>query len=166
MLLVNSLELLVSTYKDYMKVALLENYICKRIAEIPDEDLAAYSRSYTVIDISNSNPQPQVGWVFDGSMLKPVDGVMPPPKRLISKLAFRQRLLIQEKIKIYTARKTNIVIDIFLDDVAASTYIDLGRKDTRDGVGYLVQIDCLNPVRAQQILDNPITEEERYKGQI
>lgn len=153
-----------------MKLALLKEFQVVDIIDIDvnDEDLIKeYSSKYQIIDVTNFNPYPEVGWVFDGSNIVPKTGMgVPPPKRLISKLAFRQRITLEEKIAIYTAKKTNVILEVFLDDLAASQYVDLGRGDTRNGVLFLAQKGILTMKRALEILDNPIIEQERYKGSI
>jgi hypothetical protein len=49
-------------------------------------------------------------------------------------------------------------------DQRDATYIDLDRADTRNGVQALEAVGILAAGRALQILDAPVTEEDRFKG--
>ena len=79
----------------------------------------------------------------------------------ITQLAFRNRFTPAEKVALYTAAKTNVDIQIYLDDVAAATFIDLQRADTRAAVQGLEAAGLLAPGRALEILDAPIQQDER-----
>ena len=83
----------------------------------------------------------------------------------ITRYAFRERFTAAEKIAIYTAAKTVPSIQIYLDDVNASTYIDLARAATRAGVQALEGAGLLAPGRALAIIDTPGTEAELWRGQ-
>jgi hypothetical protein len=56
-------------------------------------------------------------------------------------------------------------IQIYLDDVNASTYIDLTRAATRAGVQALEAAQLLSAGRAAEILDTPGTDAEVWRGQ-
>lgn len=79
----------------------------------------------------------------------------------ITKLAFRNRFTAAEKTALYTAAKTNVDIQIYLDDVNAATFIDLQRPDTRAAVHGLESLGLLAAGRALQVLDAPIQPDER-----
>lgn len=49
-------------------------------------------------------------------------------------------------------------------DIALSTYIDLDRPDTQAGVKSMEDFGLLAAGRADEILDNPVQDFERYKG--
>lgn len=83
-----------------------------------------------------------------------------PPKH-ITKLAFKQRMTAAERIAIRTAAESDPIIYDFLDLVADSTFIDLERQDTIDGVNYLEANGHLAEGRASEILTNPIQQIER-----
>ena len=83
----------------------------------------------------------------------------------ITRYAFRERFTAAEKIAIYTAAKTVPSIQIYLDDVNASTYIDLTRAATRAGVQALEAAQLLAAGRAAEILDTPGTDAEVWRGQ-
>lgn len=93
----------------------------------------------------------------------------------LTKLAFRNRFLQAEKVGIDLASIDNPQASIdqrmlaaalrtHQADMAAATYIDLKRPDTRAGVLVLEQYGLIAAGRAAQILDTLPTEIERYKA--
>lgn len=82
------------------------------------------------------------------------------PANRITKLAFRNRFTPAEKNALYTAAKSSVDIQIYLDDVSAATFIDLQRADTRANVQALETAGLLAAGRAMQILDAPIRPDE------
>lgn len=98
-----------------------------------------------------------------------------PELRHITKLAFRNRFTMKEKVAIELAGNINpndpvqkqqlaATVCASNTDVAASTYIDLDRPDTRAGVKSMEDFGLLAAGRAAEILDNPVQDFERYKG--
>ena len=94
------------------------------------------------------------------------------PDTRITRLAFRSRFTSAEKITLEMAalddptapmaqRQQAAAIRVYLADVAASTFIDLKRADTRAGVQSLEAAGLLAAGRALQILDAPIDAHER-----
>lgn len=90
----------------------------------------------------------------------------------ITRLAFRNRFTLAEKAAIELAaldnptapmpqRQQAAALRAYLADVAAATYIDLQRPDTRAGVQMLETAGLLANGRALEILDAPIQPEER-----
>lgn len=90
----------------------------------------------------------------------------------ITRLAFRNRFTQAEKVALELAsldkpaatmaqRQQAAAIRVYLADVAASTFIDLKRADTRSGVQSLEAAGLLANGRALEILDAPIQSEER-----
>lgn len=72
-----------------------------------------------------------------------------PAIRRISKVAFRNRFTLAEKVDIYTAAKTDPMVQIMMDDIAAvTTGVDLDFPSLVDGLGYLVSIGILTTERA------------------
>jgi len=84
-----------------------------------------------------------------------------PEKRHITKLAFKQRMTANERIAIRTASESDPIIFDFLDLVSDATYIDLDRQDTIDGVNYLESQGHLAVGRANEIITNEISNEEK-----
>lgn len=93
----------------------------------------------------------------------------------ITRLAFRNRFTQEEKVKIELAqlddpstsleqRAMSAALRASQADVNNSTFIDLSRADTRQGVMHLELMNILAEGRAEEILDSPITEIERFKG--
>ena len=69
--------------------------------------------------------------------------------RRISKVAFRNRFTLAEKVAIYTAAKTDVVVQIMLDDISAvTTTVDLDYPPLTEGLGYLVSLNILTAERA------------------
>lgn len=88
----------------------------------------------------------------------------PAPKRLLTRLAFRNRFTPAEKVALYTAANSNVQIKIYLDDLAAATFVDPERPDTVAGVQALEAATIIGPGRAAEILTAPVTDEEMWVG--
>ena len=144
-----------------MKIALVNNNSVTSIVEIEETDYAQYARANELaIDVTDMYPEPAVGWVFDQNKLVNPSG----PYMIITKLALRQRFTIPELAAIQTALKTNVVLEILMDNLKVATFIDLNRPDTQDGIMYLVSQGLLTLERANQILTTVPTEQEIYRG--
>jgi hypothetical protein len=76
----------------------------------------------------------------------------PPPEKIISKLAFRERFTTQEKVAVYTAAETNILIKVWLDDLNSAEYVTLDHPPLVEGVNYLEQEEIISEGRAGEIL--------------
>lgn len=96
----------------------------------------------------------------------------PAPDYRITRLAFRNRFLPAEKVTLelatldnpsapLLARQQAAALRAYLADVAAATFVDLSRADTRAGVEYLETVTLIAAGRAAVILDGPIQPEER-----
>ena len=94
------------------------------------------------------------------------------PDTRITRLAFRNRFTSAEKMALEMAalddptapmaqRQQAAAIRVHLADVAASTFVDLGRADTRAGVQALEAGGLLTEGRALEILDAPVPPSER-----
>ena len=105
----------------------------------------------------------------------PVPEPPAPELRYITKLAFRNRFTTKEKVMIELAGSYNpadpiqkqqlaATVRVSDKDIEASTYIDLDRPDTRAGVKSMEDFGLLAEGRADEILDNPVQDFERYKG--
>jgi hypothetical protein len=100
----------------------------------------------------------------------------PPQPRHLTVLAFRNRFTRAEKIRIelaaidnpaadVDARARAAVVRVGQADLAAATYVDVDRADTREDVQAFEAMDLLDaPGRALAILDYPIQAHERYTG--
>lgn len=101
----------------------------------------------------------------------PAPPPVPEPQR-ITRLAFRNRFTQAEKMALELAaldapaatmaqRQQAAAIRVHLADVAVSTFIDLGRADTRAGVQALEAGGLIGVGRALEILDAPVEPHER-----
>ncbi len=79
----------------------------------------------------------------------------------ITKLAFRNRFTFMEKVLIETEAQVDVQVKVVMDDQREATFIDLKREDTIQGVYLLVSKKLITPQRAEEILNNPIQDEER-----
>lgn len=149
-----------------MIVALIsENLVSKIITVNSDDEFQEQTKGYSnSIDITDQNPQPIVGWVFDGNHLSPGPGQSSTGTKKITKLGLRQRLTFTELCAITTAAQTIAPVAALLGNLNVSTYIDLNRSDTRGGVNLLVSLGLLTSDRATEILNTPIQDFEKYKG--
>ena len=95
------------------------------------------------------------------------------PDTRITRLAFRNRFTAAEKVALEMAsldnpagtmeqRQQAAALRVYLADVASSSFVDLGRQDTRAGVQQLEAWGLLAAGRALQILDGPILVTEAY----
>lgn len=93
----------------------------------------------------------------------------------ITRLAFRNRFTMTEKAAMELAkldspaapmaqRQQAAVLRAYMDDVAASTFVDLQRPDTRAGVQQLEAMGLLAAGRAAVILDTPPAAHEMFLG--
>lgn len=101
----------------------------------------------------------------------------PASPRHITKLAFRNRFTTVEKVAIDLAgidnpsesmniRQQSAMIRVAQADMAAASYIDLDRPDTRQGVIILESAGILSPGRALEILDTEVLEIERATREV
>ena len=115
-----------------------------------------------------------IGWArtdagapFEAPFVEPTQ-----PDTRITKLAFRNRFTSAEKIAIEFAclddpaapmpqRLQSAALRANQADLAAATFVDLAREDTRAGVQMLEAADLLAEGRALVILGAEITPEER-----
>lgn len=114
----------------------------------------------------------QVGWLYDGAVFSPPVTPEPVEDWLVTRLAFRNRFTQAEKVMLELAalddpaapmpqRQQAAAIRVYLADVAVSTFVDLGRADTRAGVQALEAGGLLAAGRALAILDAPVEAHER-----
>ena len=85
----------------------------------------------------------------------------PEPETKVTRLAFKNRMTQAERIAVRAAAQTDPIIFDFMDLVSDAQFIDLSRADTIAGLNYLESQGHLAAGRADEILTNPITEEER-----
>lgn len=86
---------------------------------------------------------------YPGSILIPDPPPPPPP---ISKLEYMNRFTDTELAAIYSAAKTNIAIEVWLEKFKAAEQINLRDQRTIDGLNALVAVGILTPTRVSEIL--------------
>lgn len=143
----------------------VENMIVGAPGDFPD-----------AIDVTEANPRPAPGWMFDGEAFSaPVESEPSPPTRRVTRLAFDNRFTQDERIGIdmasidnpqasYAQRQLQAALRDMRRQVNNATFIDLDRLDTRAGVQQLENIGLLATGRAAEILDNPVQQAEAYAG--
>jgi phosphoglycerate-specific signal transduction histidine kinase len=122
---------------------------------------------------------PQYGWYWFENLEQAVEALKlkvisiensnteatEPDNKYITKLAFRNRFTNAEKLALYTAAESNVQLKVFLDDLAAATFVDLTRPDTIAGINFLETVSLLAEGRAVKILDSTnIAEIEKWTG--
>ncbi len=83
-----------------------------------------------------------------------------PP--VITKTAFRNRFTMEEKRALYTAAKTVIDIQIFLDDLSDASSIHLEHPSVIASIAALVSFGFLTPERGEVILSPVLGEGEAF----
>ena len=144
------------------------------------------------VGVASGFVETALGWVGDGVVYPlsvvgngctvadytpPPPAIEPPAPELrhITKLAFRNRFTMKEKVAIELAGNINpndpvqkqqlaATVRASNADISASTYIDLDRPDTRDGVKSMEEFGLLAAGRADEILDSPVQDFERHNG--
>lgn len=101
---------------------------------------------------------------------------LPPVPRHMTVLAFRNRFTKTEKVRVELAalddpaadqalRERAATVRVGQADLAAATYVDVDRADTRQDVQAFEAMGLLDePGRALAILDDEIQPHERYYG--
>lgn len=150
-----------------MLCALVESGYVTEIKELDADQINELSPKYEFIsDITDMNPMPEVGWHFDGMTFTPGEGQSATPTKKITRLAMRERFTFAELCAIHTTAKTNVYVEVLMNNLQVALYVDLNRPDTASGLGLLVQLGLLTQERMNQILTTPVAESERYKGSL
>lgn len=95
---------------------------------------------------------------YEGGVL--IDIPPPPPEYTghTSVLSFRNRMTMAEKQAIYTASSSDVVVKMFLDDLAAASYVDVEDPQTIAGIDYLISAGLIEADRRSDILALSILE--------
>jgi hypothetical protein len=99
--------------------------------------------------------------MFNGSTVHPPGGSGTIPVK-ITRLAFRKRFTQAELGAIYTVAQSQVMLRVYLDDLAAATFVDLTRPDTILSVQTLAALGLISAERVPQILSTNTTEIERF----
>ena len=78
----------------------------------------------------------------------------------ITVLAFRKRFTLEERVALEKRAREDSLIRVFLDDVAAATYIDLTDPELKECLEAAAALDVIEVNRVSEILDTPATEAE------
>lgn len=147
-----------------MILAIVNNFLVEQIITIDDSSYALYANNQAAIDVTATTPQPQVGWIFNGSTLTAPANMIDTK---ITKLAFRERFTLAEQVGIKAAEigsgQVALTLQVLEDYATAATYIDLSRTDTQTEVATLVSLGLLTQDRATAILTTPPTAIELYQ---
>lgn len=86
---------------------------------------------------------------------EPVEPETPPEPTRWDLIDFRKRFTAAEKVALYTAAGTDVMIKIFIDDLAATPVVVPDDAELNQGIAYVVAQGILTLERAREILDNP-----------
>lgn len=125
--------------------------IAAEFVEVPDQ-VRAHWRLENEVWTEPPEPEP---------VPTPEPGPEPEPDMRITRLAFLNRFLMEERIGIRAAATSDYVVQDFLALVDAATFIDLSRPDTIQGVRFLASKNLISQSRGDEILTTPINPMER-----
>lgn len=75
-----------------------------------------------------------------------------PSPRVLTKLQFLNRFTNEELAAVYTAAKTNVLIEVFMDKLKLAQEINLDDPQTVGGLQSLAAAGLLSEARAQEVL--------------
>ena len=75
-----------------------------------------------------------------------------PSQKVITKLAFMNRFTMEELAAIYTAAKTEVMVEVFLDKLKIAEEVNLADTQTIGGLQALAASGLLTETRVQEIL--------------
>jgi hypothetical protein len=75
-----------------------------------------------------------------------------PPIRIYTVLQFRSKFTTEEKVAIYTAANSNVLVKIWLDDLASADFVDLDDPATIAAVNSLATAGLISSTRATEVL--------------
>lgn len=78
--------------------------------------------------------------------------VASPPIKVITKLAFMNRFTMEELATIYTAARTEVLVEVFLDKLKLAEEINLADAQTIGGLQALAASGLLTEARVQAVL--------------
>lgn len=102
--------------------------------------------------IEQVNGVPTVGDVLESGEWVTPERPAPTPSPVLTRLAFMDRFTTAELVGIYTAAKTNVETEIWLDKVKAAEDINLTDPRTREAVAMLEAGGLIGQGRADEIL--------------
>lgn len=76
----------------------------------------------------------------------------PLPQKVITKLTFMNRFTMEELAAIYTAAKTEVMVEVFLDKLKLAEEVNLADSQTIAGLEALAASGLLTEARVQEVL--------------
>lgn len=125
-----------------MKYAIIENGIVTNVA------LAGGPIAPNWVETDTAG----IGWTYSNGVFAAPVIPEPPVTRSITVLAFRSRFTQAEKQAIYTAAKSSVDLQIWLDDLAVATEVILDDDRTLAGLQAMESAGFIGAGRAAEIL--------------
>jgi hypothetical protein len=76
----------------------------------------------------------------------------PAPQKVITKLAFMNRFTMEELAAVYTAAKTQVIVEVFLDKLKIAEEVNLADTQTISGLQALAASGLLTETRVMEVL--------------
>jgi hypothetical protein len=92
------------------------------------------------------------GWLYDGSMFTAPPDPAPTPVRTLTKLQYMNRFTDGELASIYTAAKSNVAVEIWLEKFKLASEVNLDDASTVAGLQAMEAVGLLASGRAAEIL--------------
>lgn len=141
--------------------AIIENNVVTNIIVL-EADSPLLNLNSNWVFIGNNPESISLGWSFDGSnFIKPAELLTIIQPKIITKLAFRFRLIDSEYVGILTAAKTDIEVAAWVETFNMVNQINLDDDRTKNGVSTLIAKNLLTNERANEILTAEVQSTER-----
>lgn len=147
-----------------MIYALIKANVVVSVEALDSATATALQAQYTVMDITNISPPPQVGWTLSGGVLS---GPPPVQSWIITRYAFRLRFTMDEMVGIYSAADnlpSGYPVKVLMDNLGEAMFVDLQNSNTALGMGLLEEYGLITTDRTTAILTTPPTSDELYAG--
>jgi hypothetical protein len=117
------------------------------------------------IDITDIEPRPSIGWLYDGTAFTSGTAVAPatPTSPRMTHLYFLQRFTMQERAAVRLAATSDPVLDDAMFLFNSARDIDVSLLMTQQLVGYMAATGLIAPERVPELLaEAPVTENGVY----
>lgn len=151
-----------------MKFAYIKENIVVSIvlADSINELLPLDTKFSNIVELTDFLPEPQVGWSFINNVfIDPQTNQMAQASvnKKITKLALLNRFTNTELALYEQAIAVSIPLKILDKKLFATTYVDLNRQDTIQGILALVSANIISQQRADEILNTLPNSTELYR---